>query len=197
VVVVRGRIADLARTPLLAPDEARRADAMRPAAAAEFVAGRSLLRRVLARFAGRDPQSALVEVPDEKPQLADRDGLDFNVAHGGDVVLVAVAKQRQVGVDVEPIDPRRRIDDITAAALGDDAAFELAHLPPYRRAARFTCWWVRVEALCKATGAGLMFPVDTAAPGFSIRDIAMPRGYRAAVAFSGSPAPTIGVFDDP
>jgi hypothetical protein len=43
---------------------------------------------------------------------------------------------------------------------------------------------VRIEAMCKATGVGLMFPVDDAVPpGLVVRDIAMPAGYRAAVAF--------------
>ena len=189
IAVVRGCIADLARDPLLAPDEQRRAEGLLPAAAAAFVAGRTLLRRVLAGWLHVDPGPIrITHEPDVKPRL-DRahTDLDFSVAHAGDVVLVAVARGRRIGVDVEPISSRRHVTAIAEAALGPDAAYELRLLPAERRAARFTCWWVRIEAVCKATGAGLMFPVDdTIPPGFTVRDVAMPVGYRAAVAWSAA-----------
>jgi 4'-phosphopantetheinyl transferase len=197
IVVVRGRIAELARTPLLAPCEQRRADALPPAAAMAFVAGRSVLRRLLGRWLDRDPRPIRFhEEPDAKPRL-DRDAdLDFNVAHGGDHVLVALARGRHVGVDVEPISSRRAVTAIAEAALGPDAVDQLRRLPVDRRAARFTCWWVRIEALCKATGAGLTFPVDDTMPaGFAVRDVAMPRHYRAAVAFDGAAPPRLAILD--
>ncbi len=189
ITVVRARITELGEiAPLLSPAEQRRAEGLRPAAAAAFVAGRSLLRRLLARWLDRDPRPIeIVGGEDDKPRLAHGE-IGFNVAHAGDFVLVALARSREVGVDVEAIDPRRAVTTIAEAALGPDAAFELEHLPADRRAARFTSWWVRVEALCKATGIGLIFPVDTAAAGFAIRDVAMPPGYHAAVAFDGPPA---------
>jgi 4'-phosphopantetheinyl transferase len=189
IAVVRGRIAELARTPLLAPDEERRAERMLPVAAASFVAGRTLLRQLLGRWLERDPRPIrITDDPDAKPRL-DRDDadLDFNVAHAGDFVLVAVARGRAIGVDVEHVSRRRRVTAIAEAALGPDAAYELRMLPLARRAARFTCWWVRIEAVCKATGAGLTFPVDDSIPpGFTVRDVAMPAGYRAAVAWSAA-----------
>jgi 4'-phosphopantetheinyl transferase len=179
ISIVRGKIAELAREPLLSPDEERRAHSR------SFVAGRTLLRRVLGKCLDRDPRPIRF-IEDDKPRLAYGD-LGFNVAHGGEYVLVAVARDRNIGVDVEPVDHRRAVGTIAEIAIGADAAFELEHLPAERRAARFTSWWVRIEALCKATGAGLMFPVETEAPGFSVRDVAMPAGYHAAVAFDGAP----------
>ena len=190
IAVVRGRIAELAGAPLLSPGEQRRAQQMVGAAARAFVAGRTLLRHLLARWLDRDPRPIeLCEEPDEKPRLAaDRD-LDFNVAHGGELVLVAIARGRRIGVDVEPITSRRPFGEIAGAALGPEAAELLALLPPEHRAARFTSWWVRIEAVCKATGAGLVFPIDDIIPpGFAVRDLAVAAGYRAAVAFSGGPA---------
>lgn len=186
ILVVRARVG--AVKPLLSPSEQHRADGLAAAAARAFVTGRSLLRRLLGRWLERDPRPIqLVEEPDEKPRLAWDGGIGFNVAHGGDHVLVALARGRNIGVDVEPISSRRAVTAIAEAALGPDAVEELHRLPLDRRAARFTCWWVRIEALCKATGAGLTFPVDTTIPpGFAVRDIAMPVHYRAAVAFDGA-----------
>ena len=180
ITVVRGRIAELAREPLLSPSEEHRAGSP------ELAAGRTLLRRVLGRWLARDPRPIAL-TDEDKPRLVGG-GPGFSVAHAGAYALVAIAEGRSVGVDVEPIDHRRDVGAIALHALGEDQAFELSRLPAERRAGRFTSWWVRIEALCKATGVGLMFPVDTAATGFAIRDVAMPAGYCAAVAFDGPPA---------
>jgi 4'-phosphopantetheinyl transferase len=188
ILVVRGRISTLARAPWLSSNEHRHAATLGRARAA-FIAGRTLVRRVLG-----DPELEIIEVPDGKPHLA-REGIDFNVSHSGELVLVAVARGRRVGVDVEQISHHRDTTAL-AEALGPDAAFELHHTPIERRPARFSCWWVRIEALCKATGAGLTFPVDTAIPpGFAVRDIPMHAGYRAAVAFDGDPHPRLAIHD--
>jgi acyl CoA:acetate/3-ketoacid CoA transferase alpha subunit len=65
IAVVRARIADLAGTALLSPDEQRRAGAMGSAAARAFVAGRTLLRRLLSRWLDLDPRPIeLCEEPD-------------------------------------------------------------------------------------------------------------------------------------
>lgn len=194
IAVTRGRISELARTPVLAPREQRHAETLGRAAAIAFIAGRTLLRRVLGRGIEVD------DPVDGKPRLARVQGhdvgIDFNLSHGGDVVLVAVARERNVGVDVEPISHHRDVTAIAEAALGSDVALALQHTAAEHRAARFSCWWVRIEALCKASGAGLTFPVDTAIPpGFTVRDIAMPAGYRAAVAFDGDPHAQLSISD--
>lgn len=133
---------------------------------------RALIRRALGPVTLTD---------DDKPKIIG--GPELSISHAGEYVLIALA-DRAVGIDVEPIDHRRDVDAICAEALGEDCAFVLAQLPRERRPARFTSWWVRVEALCKATGAGLMFPVEIGVAGYSVRDVAMPAGYRAAVAWS-------------
>ncbi len=199
VLVVRATVAALAGSPLLSADEQRRALGLPAAAAAAFVAGRSLARRLLGRWLDRDPGTlAFDHEPDGKPRLdgGGAGGLDFSVAHGGPHVLVALARGRQVGVDVEPIAPGRAFAAITAAALGDQAAAALRRTPRDRRAARFTGWWVRLEAVAKATGAGLTFPVTTAIPaGFAVRAVAMPAGHRAAVAFDGPRPARLAIQD--
>jgi len=189
IVVTRGRISELARTPLLAPRERQHAATLGAAAALAFVAGRTLLRRILGLV-------ELVEPAEGKPRLAGDRGIDFNLSHAGEVVLVAVARNRRVGIDVEPVSHHRDVLAIAEAALGPDAALALQHTAAEHRAARFSCWWVRIEALCKASGAGLTFPVDTTIPsGFTVRDVAMHAGYRAAVAFDGDPHAHLAIHD--
>ncbi|MEO8551683.1 MAG: hypothetical protein ABI678_17020, partial [Kofleriaceae bacterium] len=114
VVEVRGELAELARDPVLAPHEQRRAEGMPPAAAAAFVAGRTLVRRLLGHWLAVDPcPIRFQDEPDAKPRLDPPNEVDFSVAHAGDLVVVALARGRRVGVDVEPVSHRRAIAAIT------------------------------------------------------------------------------------
>ena len=80
--------------------------------------------------------------------------VSFSVAHTGGLALYAVARDIQVGIDVERIDPAR------ASLLVADAfmsAAESTHLRTCRddvRAREFFRLWTRREALLKARGTG-------------------------------------------
>lgn len=140
--------------------------------------GRELVRSVLGRV------KIFAPTPDDKPRILG--GPDFSIAHAGKLVVAAIAldPDLEVGIDVEQVDPRRRVDEIAEAALDDESAEELRQLPPDQRVERFTTWWVRIEAVAKATGAGLTLPIDPTPPPLAYRDLAMPTGYRAALAWS-------------
>ena len=78
----------------------------------QFVAGRGVLRAVLAGYLGCPPGAVpLAREPGGKPTLdpAAGHGPHFNLTHSGDVGLLAVAG-RPVGIDVE------RVRDVTNAA---------------------------------------------------------------------------------
>lgn len=94
-----------------------------------------------------------------KPRLRGRD-LHFNLSHSGDLALVALCRDCEVGVDVE----QARRD----------------------RTAEFLRGWVRREAYLKALGTGLtdsLLSVDPEGiPGWSILDVEVPSGYAAAAA---------------
>jgi 4'-phosphopantetheinyl transferase len=188
--IVRARIDDVVRGTLLLDDGERlRAAAMRADDARSFVAGRTLVRRLLGSELRCEPdQVAFVETAAGKPRLADDLDLDFNISHAGELVIVALARGRSIGVDIEPISSERRIDDIAELALGPRALDHLRSVPAPERAEAFTRWWVRCEAVCKATGEGLIVPVDDDLPdGIRVQEIDVGPGYAAAVAWSEGP----------
>lgn len=176
--------------PALVPEEQRQAEAMPAAAARAFVAGRSLLRHLVGRLLDEDPQALVLrERAGGKPVLQHRAKVAFSVAHGGTLAVVAISRETEVGVDVEPISARRRVEDIAAAAFGEDALAALLARPLVERAREFTRWWVRAEATCKATGRGLVIPLEPEPPaGFSVEHVAVPGEHVAAVAWTGGPA---------
>jgi 4'-phosphopantetheinyl transferase len=92
-----------------------------------------------------------------RPSLAvpDIPILDFNLAHAGEIALLAVSRHR-VGVDVESL--RRRPPDSMEIATQYFSPGEVATLSWLPRSARwraFVTAWTRKEAVAKAIGAGL------------------------------------------
>jgi 4'-phosphopantetheinyl transferase len=86
--------------------------------------------------------------------------MQFNISHSGDLVLIAIAKGRAVGVDVEKIRTDLDPDSIAARFFSANECKVLASLAgPERYQAFFTCW-TRKEAYLKARGVGLSVPLD-------------------------------------
>jgi 4'-phosphopantetheinyl transferase len=110
------------------------------------------------------------------------------------MVLIAVAG-RPVGVDVEA-DAAGCVCSLALALHPADAARVAGLGERERHEAIITCW-VRAEAVLKATGQGIGhglagFPVGTgqatglSVNGCTVREVAAPPGYLAAVALAGA-----------
>jgi 4'-phosphopantetheinyl transferase len=117
------------------------------------VVARAALRKLLARELGRLPEEITFAAGSHgKPRLDDRSaGLRFNLSHSAGQALIAIARDVEVGVDLEEIRPRGDLDGVgrrvfteaerEAVAVGGETAF-------YRH-------WVAKEAFVKATGRGI------------------------------------------
>lgn len=147
---------------VLSVDERQRGDRIgHPRRRAAFLVARATLRGVLAHESGADAATLRFAVaPHGKPVLDPPQALRFNLSHSGEIVLCAVAWDRDVGVDVEKI--KLDIDHVSLArrffsTLENE---QLASLPPALRHAAFFAAWTRKEALAKAWGVGLSLPLD-------------------------------------
>ncbi len=189
---------------LLAADERARAARFRFGRDRDrFSAAHGLLRLLLGRYLGREPAAIEFGVGRwGKPVLTagGDDGLRFNLAHAGEIALVAVARGREVGVDVERL--RRDVDvGAIAAGFAPGERAALAATPAERRLAAFFALWTHKEAYAKGIGRGLslpldryevVFPADPASPaavagvpGWSLRPLDAGPDYAAAVAAEG------------
>ena len=95
--------------------------------------------------------------------------LGFNVSHSGELALIGLIRGAQIGVDIEA---ERDLTDQDALVRRYFSAAEIEDyfgLEPARRRAAFFNGWTRKEALVKALGQGLAFPLRafdvTLAPG--------------------------------
>ena len=151
-------LAELERT--LSDDEVARADRFRVEhGRRRYVAARGFLRDVLSRYLARPAGSLRFAFGEHgKPGLAE--GPHFNLAHSGDLALLAVTTIAPVGVDVEHV---RTLDDFERVAERFFAPGERASLRAVDRARYEAAWfscWTRKEAFIKAVGHGLSFALD-------------------------------------
>jgi 4'-phosphopantetheinyl transferase len=140
----------------LAPDELARADRFRfPHDRSRFVIAHAALRALLGRYLNRAPeQIRFASGPHGKPRLTEST-LHFNLAHSGGLALIAVAWEREVGVDLEGMRADVDFAGLAARFFSPAEARALAGLPDEEQVAAFYAAWTRKEAYLKARGAGL------------------------------------------
>lgn len=127
--------------------------------------GRAFLRLLLGHYLRRDPASLeLVTAEGGKPRLAGGE-LRFNLSHSGDLGLVAVSREFEVGVDLERVRPVQRLERIAARMFDADARRALEQCQGEERLRRFFEQWTLLEARQKCSGAGLFGSRETDAPG--------------------------------
>ncbi len=150
----------------------------------------SALRQVLGRYIAEKPDEIrLARGERGKPRLAvEPERLAFNLSHSGDLALVAVASGREVGVDVERIDPARDFAALAERAFGPEDASAVRSASD--RPQIFYELWTRHEARLKCLGVGLAGARLTAETEVDVEKLQVDRGYAAALAFNGS-APRI------
>ncbi len=124
-----------------------------------FVAARGLLRLVLGSCLGTEPCKVEFRHGDQgKPAVGGafaRSGLQFNLAHSGNLAVFAVAHHRTVGVDVEQVRPVSQLSELIEGFFSAGERAELEALSAEKKATGFFRIWTRKEAWLKATGKGI------------------------------------------
>jgi 4'-phosphopantetheinyl transferase len=82
----------------------------------------------------------------------------FNLSHSGDVILLAFAVNRDLGVDVEQVRPEVNIDNLAASCFSPVERAAIFRNPDAARL-RFFEYWAAKEAWMKADGRGMSLPL--------------------------------------
>jgi 4'-phosphopantetheinyl transferase len=147
---------------LLQPDEIQRARQIRANVARdEFVAGRGVLRWLLAREVGCDPQDVGLSAGAHGKLSIEDAGIEFNVAHSKGVALIALSRVGTVGIDIEHVDRQVEALDVARSSFHTDEVARLEQTVEGERAVAFYRCWTRKEAVVKADGCGLMLPLNS------------------------------------
>ena len=146
---------------LLSAAERERVERRLPEVRRRAIASRGRLRLLLGRLLDVPPAALeLATGPQGKPTLAGRFAglLEFNVSHSGDEGLIAIARRRQVGIDLEVAKPTQTVDWARLMAGTIFAEAELVRwqqFPEPQLAAAVLDAWVAKEAVFKAIGTGI------------------------------------------
>lgn len=129
-----------------------------------FIVAHGLLRVILSRYVNIEP-SRLCFCSNlyGKPALVASSGqaaLRFNLSHSDGLALYAIARDREVGIDLERIQTDFAFEQIGEQFLSPREAAELDALPACLRREALYTWWTRKEAFVKARGQGLSLPLD-------------------------------------
>ena len=130
-----------------------------------FIVARGLLRELLGGYLHQDPASLEFSYGEHgKPFLAGGNassGFCFNLSHSSEMAVYAIAKDRNLGIDVEHVRTDSAGEDIARRYFSAREVTDLVALPPEGKVVGFFHCWTRKEAYLKATGMGLQIPLDS------------------------------------
>lgn len=164
-----------------------------------YVVARGAVRSVLGRYAGVPAGDCRFGYgPHGKPHLAHPagTGLEFNLSHADGLGLLAVARDRAVGVDVEAVRADVDVSGVAGTAFSAAERAALAARPPADQVVAFHELWTRKEAVLKCAGVGLggTDPTTVTVPargsppapgGLAVATLSPAAGYAGAVAVAG------------
>lgn len=174
----------------------------------KFIVRHGVLRSVLFFYVGVAPSDIeLFQEPGGKPAMANAN-IFFNMSHSNGLALFAIAREPQLGVDIEWIKdlPAAERDTLAKHVFSTGEFADLMAIMPEERTRAFYDCWTRKEAYVKATGEGLTAPLDRfqvsiakeqpvallqiendieRASQWSLFDLKAPDGYTAALAIRG------------
>ncbi len=130
-----------------------------------YIVARGLLRLLLGRYLHLAPtEVAFVYGDHGKPELAGAQaqaGICFNISHSHGVALLAFAREREVGVDIEQVRPLDDGEQIAERFFSRNEVAVFTAVPASQKPQAFFNCWTRKEAFIKVIGEGLSCPLDS------------------------------------
>jgi 4'-phosphopantetheinyl transferase len=131
-----------------------------------FMMSRYYLRQIAALYLNKPPHAIKIAYSShKKPFLCEENtDIQFNLSHSDQQIVFAFVQHHAVGIDIEKIKPIH-CDKIVTRFFSQTEIADFIALPLDKKIAAFYCLWTRKEALLKAMGTGLHYPLDA----FSVR----------------------------
>jgi len=169
-----------------------------------YTVAHAALRSILAGYLNVAPGDLEFEIGQRgKPRLAptfSKDSLEFNLSHSSEVALIAVTREREIGVDVEHVKKEFAFAEVAERYFTAREVSAIRALPEdLQRQAFYQCWTSK-EAFLKAKGVGLSGELDeveiligdkgrvqvkNTLPGWYLSQLNPCDGYVGAVALEG------------
>ena len=126
-----------------------------------YIGRHAILRKILGRYLSIEPNKLNFSYSSHgKPSLSNYfngDKIHFNLSHSKGLVLYAMARGREVGIDVERITPGIMDKQFVSYVFSQKELYGIQSLPPNLRMITLFQRWTRKEAFAKALGQGLSY----------------------------------------
>jgi 4'-phosphopantetheinyl transferase len=128
------------------------------------IVAHGVLRRLLSLYCDSAPEALrFIAAVNGKPALQPVAGappISFNLTHSHARALVGVSTGRQLGIDLEMVTPNTDTLSISRRYFFGSEREAIERAPSPLRDSTFFRYWVAKEAVLKAEGIGLGFPLD-------------------------------------
>jgi 4'-phosphopantetheinyl transferase len=124
----------------------------------QFALARMALRTLLGQYLDIPPQTIEFDLgANGKPRLRGKHAVDlrFNVSHSGDLALIAVTIECEVGVDVEQVHKVGHLEQMARRFLHPQEAEGVLAIEATGRDEAFLKCWTGKEAVLKAVASGV------------------------------------------
>ena len=146
---------------LLADDERKRAKRFISEVVSDnFILARGWLRTVLAQYLEQSPENIIFTYGKRGKPSIQASEVHFNLTHSGNVLVLGVIRDREIGVDVEQIHPQPNMALVAHDNFSAKEFTALYELPEAERLQAFYNCWTRKEAYIKAVGDGFALPLQ-------------------------------------
>jgi 4'-phosphopantetheinyl transferase len=129
----------------------------------QYLVSHALVRLTLSRYAPVPPEAwSFAANTYGRPEIRgeEKPWLRFNLSHTDGMALCAVARDVDVGADVEDAERRGETVGIADSFFAPAEVAALRALPEHAQRERFFDYWTLKEAYIKARGMGLSLPLD-------------------------------------
>ncbi|ADO71799.1 4'-phosphopantetheinyl transferase family protein [Stigmatella aurantiaca] len=129
----------------------------------QYLVSHALVRLTLSRYAPVAPEAWSFSANQYgRPEIRgeEKPWLRFNLSHTDGMALCAVARDVDVGADVEDTERRGETVEIADSFFAPAEVASLRALPVSGQRERFFDYWTLKEAYIKARGMGLSLPLD-------------------------------------
>ncbi|MEY3739441.1 MAG: hypothetical protein RLZZ192_116 [Pseudomonadota bacterium] len=130
-----------------------------------YLISHALLRGALSRLIPKHPSEWQFDVNEfGKPHITNgglTQDIQFNLSHTQGMAVVALAVNREVGIDVEHLGRKETNIDIAERFFAPEEVAELMALPQAQQSTRFLEYWTLKESYIKAIGMGLSCPLES------------------------------------
>ncbi|MEO9892384.1 4'-phosphopantetheinyl transferase superfamily protein [Aurantibacter sp.] len=129
---------------------------------AVYITARYLLRTLISSYLEINPKEIVFDYSEyDKPTYLGNIELDFNVSHSGNRIIIGLAKQQIIGVDIEKIKNDFNPIELANNVFSNDEINALSEYNGEELYRAFYRGWTRKESFIKAVGEGLSYPLKS------------------------------------